>query len=241
MSFKSRESMYCTIKVNIYTRWASYKTHMKTAITILFIFLSLNTLGQVICHTDNYDYFWLGDTINRTVNGKKQGLWIIIDHTIKCNDCKECLGSSALLSYKIVAQGNYLNDKKVGNWRYFYNDSAINCISKYQDGALDSTNTSYDLSGNVISRSFYTHGEKDSVIVYYNIDKIKYRGYYTENKLFHFTIYYPNGQMKYNASQISELRVNYLEYFDENGKELIPREKDILIIATNEKLIQYIE
>jgi hypothetical protein len=220
---------------------AAITEQMRTTITILFAFLSLNTFGQVICSSTNFDYFWNGDTINRTIRGKKQGLWIIIDLPIKCNDCKECRGSTAIISYKIVAQGNYLNDKKVGNWRYFHNNSIIKCYTKYQDGVIDSTNTSYDPSGNVISRSYYSNGERDSTIVYYNINNIKFRGYYNGNKLSHFTIYYPNGQTKYNASQISKYKANNLEYFDEFGNVLNPREKDILVIATIEKLIQYIE
>jgi len=214
---------------------------MRSIITILFVFLSLNTFGQVICSSKNFDYFWLGDTINRTIRGKKQGPWIIINQTIKCNDCSECKGGTAIISYKIVAQGNYLNDKKVGNWYYFHNNSIIKSLTKYQEGVIDSTNTSYDPSGNVISRSYYSNGERDSIIVYYNINNIKFRGYYNGNKLSHFTIYYPNGQTKYNASQIAKYRANYLEYFDEYGNEIKPREKDILIIAALEKLIQYIE
>ena len=214
---------------------------MKTTLTILISFLTIGVYSQTICESDNYIHFWHGDTINRVIDNKKQGPWIYYDQTIKCNDCDECFGGTAIISYKIVSKGQYQNDKRVGNWHFYYDDLSTKRFVKYQDGQLDSIETSYDLSSKVISKTNWKHGEKDSLIVYYDGGIIKYRSYYDRNKLAHFWIYYPNGNLKYEACQISGLKAGKLYYYDENGNKLNPRDNDIIIIASNEDLIKYIE
>jgi len=96
------------------------------------------------------------------------------------------------------------------------------------------------MKGDVLSRLYWHSGVLESAIVYYDSLRPKFQGYYNHNKLCEFVIYYPNGQIKYKASQISGLNASALEFYNEKGETQVPLDYDISVIGLIEDLIKYI-
>lgn len=214
---------------------------MRLTLAIFFIIISIKSFGQVICPSDNFDLYNDRDTINLLIDGLKQGKWLHYDKILSCNDCNDCRSTYAILTFQVLATGNYHNDKKVGNWIYYHNDTLISRYAKYLDGEPDSIDTSFDIKGNVLSRIYWNMGDKDSVIVNFESGKLKYKGVYHLNKLSSFKIYYPNGKTKYEATEISGLIANDLKYHDQFGELIEPRDNDISRIGMIEDLIKYFD
>jgi antitoxin component YwqK of YwqJK toxin-antitoxin module len=213
---------------------------MKHLLDLFLVLISIESFGQVICPSDTFDLYNDRDTINLRVNGIKQGRWINYDIIISCNDCIDCKSTYAITDFKIKSIGYYIDNKKVGTWTYYHNDTLISRLAKYNDDILDSIDTSFDMKGHLLSRLYWHSGFLDSSIVYYDSLKLKFQGYYYHNKLSDFVIYYPNGQIKYKASQISGLKASVLEFYNEKGESQVPRDYDISSIGLIEDLIKYI-
>lgn len=87
--------------------------------------------------------FYKGDSINKTINGIKQGHFILFDKDIQCitsltssgsiksdNEIKESITSPG----KPIEEGDFRDDKKEGEWSYYNSDGTLNSTKDYKDG-----------------------------------------------------------------------------------------------------------
>lgn len=210
-------------------------------IFVIIALIPLSTIGQVICPCDSFDYYWGGDTINLIVNDQRQGLWVDYDQIIAFIDGIECRGGKAISNYTIKSKGNYLDNKRDGNWTFYHTDTIISRYAKYDNGKLDSVDTSYDFKGIIVSQIFWDSGAKDSVIVYYSDRSIRYKGYYDSGRFTDFVIYYPGGDIKLKANGLVNTNPTSIEYFDDNGNGLKLRNNDFTMIMLTDDLLKFID
>lgn len=215
--------------------------HNETHNKHIAVFLTVDSFGQVICPSDNYDLYNDKDTINLVIDGFKQGKWIYYDKILSCNDCNECKSNYAVLTFRVLSTGHYCDNQKDGNWIYYHNDSLISRYVKYNKGKIDSIDTSFDLQGKILSKAYWDNGVKDSIIVFYNTGKTKYKGIYQSDELSEIRIYYPNGFTKYVATQITDNIANDLKLYTSQGQQLPTIDKDISRIGMIEELTKYMD
>lgn len=80
-------------------------------------------------------------------------------------------------------EGNFLNNKKNGVWKYYSNDRLISEI-RYKEGVLDGNATGYYENGQVAANTTYSDGHLDGeYIAFHENGKIKEKSKYTEGKL----------------------------------------------------------
>jgi hypothetical protein len=107
--------------------------HMRW-IFILLVFLSMGATAQ----WKDYMIGARGDTLNKIdLKGKKQGAWINKFETLRGEPGFE-------------EEGEYLDDRKEGNWRKFNLMGDLVAIENFHWGFLDGNSQYFNLSGNII-------------------------------------------------------------------------------------------
>jgi antitoxin component YwqK of YwqJK toxin-antitoxin module len=104
---------------------------IKELIFILFVLLHLQGVSQ-------------NDTLNQTVNGKKEGHWII--YAEECDHCK-------------TQEGVFRNDLRIGIWNVYHLDGkTIKLKVAFVDGRPAGAYKKYDANGVLIEEGAFSNG-----------------------------------------------------------------------------------
>lgn len=107
------------------------------------------------------------DTVNVTDSkGLKQGFWR------KVNAEKQ-----------VVYEGRFVNDKPVGEFRYFYPDGKLKTLMTYSSGSDETPSVSYHVNGKKMAEGVYRQKQKNGEWRYYNdLEVLMSEEYYDNGK-----------------------------------------------------------
>lgn len=167
------------------------------------------------------------DTVNMTDSkGQKQGFWR------KVNAEKQ-----------VVYEGRFINDKPVGEFRYFYPDGKLKTIMNYKTGSDEVSSVSYHANGKKMAEGVYRQKQKTGEWRYYNdlsvlmseeyYDNGKavgtWKNYYDDGKLLEafswknglkegaWIQYFTDGSIRMTAGYTSGKLEGEMKYFYPNG------------------------
>ena len=159
---------------------------MKNSKIILFAIILV-----LFCH----DHVWAVDTLNHVdENNMKQGHWVYTNKIKRLSNYKD---------NQVVEEGNYTDDKKTGQWTFYYNNNNVKHVLTYANNRPDGYAVFY-----------YENGNK------------REEGTWINNKwVGDYTYYYENGRVKndWNYNKNGS-RVGVQKYFYSNGQLMIEGE-----------------
>ena len=167
------------------------------------------------------------DTVNITdARGLKQGFWR------KVNAEKQ-----------VVYEGRFVNDKPVGEFRYFYPDGKLKTLMNYRDGSDEVTAVSYHANGKKMAEGIYKLKQKNGEWRYYNDLEIlmseefydngvpvgTWQNYYDDGKLLEvfswknglkegaWTQYFTDGSIRMTAAYVAGKLEGEVKHYYPNG------------------------
>lgn len=128
------------------------------------------------------------DTINREdSSGTRRGYWKIFNRMLYLPDYKDD---------QIVEEGLYLNNKKEGVWKQYFNNGKIKSIITYKTNTPNGHVKFFYSNGNPLEEGNWVFG--------------KWEGEYK--------YYYENGQLSYDWKFVNGKREGLQKYFNEAGE-----------------------
>ena len=131
-----------------------------------------------------------GDTINRLDSANiKQGHWIIYNKTKKLPDYTDD---------QMVEEGVYVNGKKEGVWRQYWNNGKVKSETTYKNNLQSGSAKIYYKNGSISEEGTWIGGKWDGS----------------------YKLYYENGNLSYEWNYVNGKREGQQKYYFENGKVL---------------------
>lgn len=89
------------------------------------------------------------------------------------NGSLEGASPEVYLTGKLESEGNFLNDERHGEWKWYNADNTPYMIRNYRNGSQEGVNENYDQFGKMRSKFVYVDGDIDSLawLYYYNGNK----------------------------------------------------------------------
>ena len=122
----------------------------------------------------------------------------------------------------LVFEGEYLNGKRNGKGKDYYDNGKVEFEGKYLNGKRNGKGKEYDYDGNLRYGGEYLNGKRKGEEYYYNVNpihcnsKLRFKGEYLNGKKWNGNIYNINGKIE---SEIKEGRGHIKEfYYDYFGK-----------------------
>ncbi len=152
---------------------------------ISFIFISQTS------HAQKYELY-KGDTINyEDAAGLKRGNWMIYNRTKK----------PPLPDYtedQLVEEGPYVNNRKEGIWKSYYNNGKKKNEITYANGRANGFSKFYYKTGLISEEGNWVNGKWDGS----------------------YKFYYENGQISYDWKYVNGKREGEQKYFHDNGNKM---------------------
>lgn len=152
-----------------------------------------------------------GDTINKVVAGRKQGLWIVKADPLKDLEFKE--GA-------IVEEGEYSSSRKVGLWKTYYPNGKLKSEITYERGRPKGPYVLYYENGNIEEQGDWERTKNTG----------DFKRYHTNGNLsqdFQFTAegkrsgeqkyYYENGNIRLEGTWENGMETGEMREYYENG------------------------
>lgn len=150
-----------------------------------------------------------GDTINRMdENNFKQGMWKYFDDDM------------------LTKEGSFMNNKKHGLWRFYYENGGLNTEITYKNGMAKGYAKSYYRNGKVMEEGFWDVSHwKDNYIYYYNTGKPAYVWTYNDEgrRTGKQQYFHPNGNISIEGEWNDGKKEGTLREFNENGDALVEK------------------
>jgi antitoxin component YwqK of YwqJK toxin-antitoxin module len=68
----------------------------------------------------------------------------------------------------LIAEGNYLHDRKHGLWKEYYDTGELMIEEVYENGIQHGRYTTYHINGKILSEGKYVNGQRDGHFNIYN-------------------------------------------------------------------------
>lgn len=228
---------------------------MNRLLFLLFLLISLQCVSQNVCI---YNYYKVlgSDTINKVSDGKKEGRWLVYEISSKSIACFTTAPCSIRERIRrIIAEGHYVNDRKVGIWKHYYESRDVLSKGHYSNGRKDNYWEYYYITGELRSVDTYDSLEKlDSSSVdeandtlffashlrkqeaYYRNGSLHYRAHFDGGELTRFDIFYESGELKYSGGSLIDWVITDLKKYDQEGNEIPTRVKSFGPLLFQENL-----
>jgi antitoxin component YwqK of YwqJK toxin-antitoxin module len=120
-----------------------------------------------------------------------------------------------------VAEGCYVNEKKVGKWEYFTNDLKI-AEENYLDGIKHGISRTYYPSGEILEQTNWQNGRKEgNYEVFFKNGKPYMQCKFSNDKRNGlYLTYFQNGRLEMEANYKDNLRDGEWRYYSEDGEYL---------------------
>ena len=121
----------------------------------------------------------------------------------------------------LIAEGNYIEQKKSGNWKYLIN-SKIVLTENYRDGMKDGVSQRYYSTGELLEESNWQADKLNGVYrTYFQDGKILLECNYTNSRRNgKFVSHFPNGHPEIEGSYVEDERDRDWNYYDSDGNLL---------------------
>ncbi|NBC81834.1 MAG: hypothetical protein GVY19_00480 [Bacteroidetes bacterium] len=119
-----------------------------------------------------------------------------------------------------AAEGNYINQKRHGEWRFFsYYDQTLKAIEHYNHGLKVGQSRSYYSSGQIAQELKWKEGKENGAWKqYFENGLLKLQALFRNGKLHgDYLVYHPNGQKYVQGQYQNGLMHGNWTYFNENG------------------------
>ena len=119
----------------------------------------------------------------------------------------------------IMAEGYYENQKKVGTWKYYDDQTILSSVEEYKDGKLHGTSVVYFLNGQVAAEVPYVDGLKTGPFVeYFQDGTVRMKGTYQDNTYTgEYKQYYQGGQIMIEGQYKAAVKDGLWVYYADNG------------------------
>ncbi len=155
-------------------------------ITILVSVIIISLQGAFAQKYEMYK----GDTINyEDAAGLKRGHWMVYNR-----DLKKKLADFS--EDQLVEEGKYINNRKEGIWKQYYNNGKKKNEITYVNGRPNGFSRFYYKSGTVSEEGNWVNGKWDG----------------------NYKFYYENGQLEYDWTYVGGKREGVQKYYWDNGK-----------------------
>lgn len=210
-------------------------------ILALSLFPILSSSQHTICVYNHYEV-WDKDTINMTVQGVKQGPWIVYDIAVRSTSCFSDESCPLEVSIRhINAEGIYIDGRKIGQWKYYYTSGTTRKLQQFSDKGLKTgTTKEYYKDGALKSQQIWENGTLMNQIAFYPNGNLNYESFYEDNRIHSFVIYWQSGEVKYTANILNEDKLEDIRYYKKNGNESSTRYKFLGELLSNEGLTEYL-
>ncbi len=124
---------------------------------------------------------------------------------------------------KLMAEGNYLNQKKDSTWNYFSEyDGILLSKENYKEGKKEGVWQKFYPNKIIAEKSTYKNDVQVGVWLQYFTDGTKkIEGFYIDGKKNgQFTYYHPNGQIETSGMYLNSLKDGNWKYFSVDGKPI---------------------
>ncbi|HLO92652.1 MAG: toxin-antitoxin system YwqK family antitoxin [Chloroflexota bacterium] len=118
-----------------------------------------------------------------------------------------------------VSEGNYINEKKDGVWKYYNNDSIVIAEENYVNGVPNGVWKTFYANGAIYEEMPYVNGIKEGTWMQYFYDgPIKTKATYKNGLLEGLaTFYYPNGRVFISGPYIRNLKDGVWMHLNDKG------------------------
>ena len=185
---------------------------------IVYIILALLLIGSTQeTWAGEDDYGQTSDTINQTINGKKEGYWIIYAHMRNLPDYKP---------NDIVEEGKYKSSRKTGIWKAYFPNGKNKSEIEYNNGRAAGKFVTYFKNGQVEEAGTWKgRAYKDEFVRYYEDGTIAQKKTFNETGKTEGVVeyYHPNGQVELTFTTANGVETGTATRFYANGdvKEVI--------------------
>ena len=208
---------------------------------ILFIFPIFGFGQQTVCVYNDFKVMG-NDTINRTENNVKEGIWVNYEtayNSIACFTSTSCYHQEAIRFIK--SRGEYKKGTKIGEWRFYYPSGELKRIDFYSEqGEKDGTSKEYYENGNVRSEHIWQNNELEFQFVYFDNGETKYEAKFNVNTIESFKIFYNTGELKFSGGNVVDWKIENLTFYTKNGEEIQTRIEGLGELLSNEGLVEYL-
>lgn len=174
---------------------------------LIFLLLTLATAGQAWGQTDHQE----SGSVNQTVDGKRQGHWIVKDKTGK------------------TEEGDYADGKKVGVWTTRSGDGTIRAEITYTDGLAKGPAKIYFPDGTLMESGTWNVNHWEKSYTRFNESGSKACDF-TYNDKGHRegrqVYYHENGKVMYDGEWSDGKITGSVKMYDESGKKTGERQYD---------------
>ncbi len=121
-----------------------------------------------------------------------------------------------------MAEGNYKNQRKDGEWKYYNTRGDLSIKESWKDGKREGTTYKYYPSGNVLEQFEFKNDVKDGVWKQFYSDRvIKAEGTYVNGKLNGVAkFYHANGKVEFEGQYVDDFKEGVWIKLDPYGKLL---------------------
>jgi len=131
--------------------------------------------------------------------------------------------SNAIFFHKngtIMAEGKYINQKKVGVWKYYDDQTILSSVDPYKDGLLHGMSKVYFLNGQLAAETPYIDGLKNGDFVeYFSDGTVKMKGTYQDNTYTgKYVQNYPDRKVMVEGEYKAAVKDGLWKYFADDGR-----------------------
>jgi len=120
---------------------------------------------------------------------------------------------------KMIAKGNYVEQKKDSVWTYYFNTGEVNIIEGWLNGVKHGPSITYLRGGGMAEEMTYDQGKREGNFVeYHEKDKKSREGSYENDEYVgKMTFYYESGRKEIEGKYVNAKREGTWLYYNENG------------------------
>lgn len=143
---------------------------------------------------------------------------------------------------KIIAEGNYSDNKRVGTWKFYTSGGKLEQAGSYNNGRIDGTwrwyypegdllreeeyyqgrrdgqYTEYSREGEIIAQGQYTDGERNGEWIFKSGDNSEEGNYLLGLRDGVWKAFYPDGKLRYKGKYVQGNPDGHHIYYYENGR-----------------------
>ena len=120
----------------------------------------------------------------------------------------------------VMGEGKYINQKKVGVWKYYDDQTILSSVEPYTEGALHGLSKVYFLNGKVAAETPYIDGLKTGAFIeYFSDGVVKIQGTYRDNTYDgEFVQFYADGKKMVQGQYAAAVKDGLWQYYADDGR-----------------------
>jgi antitoxin component YwqK of YwqJK toxin-antitoxin module len=124
------------------------------------------------------------------------------------------------LNGAVLGEGKYVNQKKVGQWKYYDDQTVLSSLENYIEGKLTDISKIYFLNGTLAAEIPYENGLKSgSFVEYFSDGNVRMKGTYQDNTYTgEYIQYFADGKVMIKGQYRAAVKDGLWVYYAEDGR-----------------------